>query len=203
MQRKHQLITAVVLLALLAAGCTPKTSQPADDPVAAIVAATVAAIPTHTPYPTPTPIVLSGLFCEYGFCVGHPTDVALYDVSAARDQLNPSTYGQGMLAAYRKDLFMLIVWQLNSGSTDPQFMLDLVMDDDLDSRSGSLDVDLLGDLTIFSVPITTAATPVLPFGRAAAWNCGERAFGWKVYTPQTDMAPGLLRESLERFTCGE
>jgi hypothetical protein len=50
-------------------------------------------------------------------------------------------------------------------------------------------------------PITTTATQVLPHGAAAAWTCGERVFGWKVYTPDETSAAGLFESALARFNC--
>jgi hypothetical protein len=41
----------------------------------------------------------------------------------------------------------------------------------------------------------------LPYGGAAAWTCGGRAFAWKAYTPQPDLAKNLLEEALGRFRC--
>src|SRR5512140_622080 len=62
------------------------------------------AVPPSTPYPTFTPIPLSGTYCEYQFCIGHPADMAFYDVSAAQNQASPSTYSRGILAAYNSNL---------------------------------------------------------------------------------------------------
>lgn len=195
----------LLLLLFALAACKPKTSSQ-QDVIAQAVAATLAAQPlntpqpTFTPYPTYTPQVidLRRTFCEYQFCIGHPAGLAFFDVNEAA---TPSSYEQGMLASYRPDLFILTIWQRANGSDDPQFMLDLVMDDELDNRGGNLDVNLIGDLTVFYVPVSTNASEVLPFGGAAAWICGERAFGWKVYTPQADMARGLLTEALAEFRC--
>ncbi len=194
-----------LLALILLAGCAPKpAATPAAAPISAIVAATVHALPsctpppTYTPYPTPTPFPLASLFCEYDFCIGHPADTPLFD---ARPAENPSGYNNGMLAAYRKDIFLLVLWQSSNGSDDPQFMLDLVMDDEADTRSGSMEIDLYGDLTVFSVPIETSASEILPVGRAAAWICGDRAFGWKVYAPQKEIASSALEEAVSRFSC--
>ncbi|MCF6278076.1 MAG: hypothetical protein L3J16_04915 [Anaerolineales bacterium] len=205
MQKKYFVLPSLLVLVLSA--CKPKTPL-IDESIANAVAATIAAqpvattAPTQTPYPTLTPQVLdlSRIFCEYQFCIGHPEGIALFDVRQAE---NPSSYGEGMLASYRPDLFILLIWQLNNGSADPQFMLELVMDDNLDMRGGTLDVSLLGDLTVFYVPISTNATEVLPYGGAAAWTCGDRAFGWKIYTPQADMAQSLFTEAMREFRCNE
>ena len=195
-----------LLLFLILSACSSKPATSPDSAISAAVAGTLAAQPqliiqpTYTPYPTFTPNApaLQGLFCEYQFCVGHPNDVALFD---ARPKENPSTYGEGMLASYRSDFFTLVVWQLNRGSDDPQFMLDLVLEEGLDTRRGTLDVNLLGDLTTFYTPIATTATEVLPAGGAGAWICGDRAFGWKVYTASEDIAYQLFKEATSKFRC--
>lgn len=205
--KKKTFIPVLILLLLLLNACRPKTSISTDSAIGAAVAGTLAALPqatiqpTYTPYPTITPHApaLQGLFCEYEFCIGHPASIALFD---GRPKENPSVYSEGMLAAYSPDLFTLIVWQLNHGSDDPQFMLDLVMQDGLGSRRGNLDVNLLGDLTFFYVPISTASE-VLLTGGAAAWNCGDRAFGWMVYAPTEEIAHNLFEEAMSKFRCNK
>lgn len=204
---QKNIVLLILLFTLLLGACKPKATS-TEDAIANSVAATVAAqsaatiAPTYTPYPTFTPQILdlSNIFCEYQFCIGHPEGIALFDVRQAE---NPSSYGEGMLAAYRPDLFILTIWQLNNGSTDPQFMIDLVMDDDLDMRGGNMDVDLLGDLTVFYIPISSNATDVLPFGGAAAWICGDRAFGWKAYSSNVEVARTLFKEAISHFACNQ
>ena len=201
MQKKSLLFPLLILLVLSA--CKPKQN---NTDIGVAVAGTLAALPqptiypTYTPYPTVTPHAppLEGLFCEYQFCIGHPRDIALFD---AREAENPSTYSEGMLASYRPDLFTLVVWQLNYGSDDPQFMLDLVMADGVDTRRGTLDVNLLGDLTTFYTALNATASDVLPAGGAGAWVCGDRAFGWKVYTSSEEIAQQLFKNAIEKFRC--
>ncbi len=187
--------------------CARRTPDPnilIDQAVAATVAAiprpTSASIPISTPYPSPTAFDLRGLFCEYQFCVGHPIDMAFFDVSAQQNTGAPSTYTQGILASYNANLFLQMIWQVAPGATDPQFMLDLILDE-TDTRVGNLEVKLIRNMNVVYTPLTTSATPVLPFGGAAAWTCGERAFAWKVYTPDEASAPGLFDSALARFTC--
>jgi hypothetical protein len=193
-----------LMLVLIVSACAPK-----NDPNAQImqsVAATVAAIPTSTPnpvptpHPSPTPFDLAGLFCEYQFCMGHPIDMAFFDVSAQNNPASPSTYSQGLLAAFNGNLFIQLIWQIAPGTADPQFMLDLILDD-VDTRVGNLDVKLVRDMNVIFSPITSTASPLLPHGGAAAWICGERAFAWKVYTPQAENAQPLFEDALARFTC--
>ncbi len=197
-----------VLLTLLAltSACGPKTPDPQEQ-IRIAVQQTVAARPTYTPYPlqpTQTPAGLAGLFCEYQFCIGHPADMAFFDASAQRNPLAPSTASQGMLATYNANnlsLFIQLIWQAAPGATDPQFMLDLIMEDNVDTRSGDLDPLLVRDLNVLYVPIATSATPLLPYGGAAAWTCGGRAFAWKAYAPQPDLAKSLLMDALGKFRC--
>jgi len=204
MKKKHTSITLIVFLLLLGA-CKPKNQTSPEYAIAIAVDKTLAAQPkpiiqaTYTPYPTYTPSVpeLEGLFCEYQFCIGHPADIALFD---AREAENPSFYNEGELAAYSLDFFSLVVWQLNHGSEDPQYMLDLVMKDGLGSRLGNLDVNLLGDLTFFYVPISTASN-VLQEGGAAAWICGDRAFAWMAYASSEESAYALFEETIRKFRC--
>ncbi|OQY32053.1 MAG: hypothetical protein B6243_07760 [Anaerolineaceae bacterium 4572_5.2] len=209
--KKKLSILALASLLLILNACKP--SPPSTSPenaIAAAVAGTLAAQPvptiqpTYIPYPTYTPYSpdLHGLFCEYAFCIGHPADIALFN---ATDADNPNTYSNGMLAAYRlPDFFNIIIWQLNHGSDDPQFMLDLVMGfGGQDSHRGNLDVSLIGNLTTFYAPLTVSANKTLPSGGVAAWVCGDRAFGWMVYTPTEEIAYILFQEAMSKFTCAE
>lgn len=196
----------IILLLVILSACAPK-----EDPALQInqsVAATIAALPADpptsviisTPYPTPTPFDLKGLFCEYQFCVGHPVDVAFFDLSAQNNTASPSTYSQGLIAAFNGNLFIQMIWQLAPGTADPQFMLDLILDD-VDTRVGDLNVSLIRDMNVIYAPITTTTTPVLPFGAVGAWICSDRAFAWKVYSPQAENTQTLFDNAIERFRC--
>ena len=171
------------------------------------IATTLAAMPTSTsppvpsPFPTPTLFDLAGVFCEYQFCIGHPVDMAFYDVSAQQNLGTPSGYAQGLIAAFNATLFIQMVWQLAPGAADPQFMLDLILDDGLDTRVGTLEVKLIRDMNVVYTPITNTTTPLLPFGGATAWICGDRAFAWKVYTPDEQSPPTVFENSFNRFVC--
>ncbi len=206
MRKTTLFILTLFLLSLNA--CKPKTLPMSGNEIGVAVAGTLAALPqptlqpTYTPYPTVTPHAppLEGLFCEYQFCIGHPPDIAFFDAQKAE---NPSAYSAGMLASYRPDLFALVIWQLNYGTDDPQFMLELTMQEGIDERSGNLDVNLLGDLTTFYSTIKTSASEKLPTGGVAAWVCGDRAFGWKVYTPTEEIAQQLFQDAISKFRCAE
>lgn len=127
--------------------------------------------------------------------------MAFYDVSAQQNAGTPSTYSQGILAAYNANLFIQVMWQIAPGASDPQFLLDLIVEPDVDARVGTPEIKLVRDMNVVYTPITSTATPVLPFGAAAAWTCGDRVFAWKAYTPDAASAPGLFEEALRRFNC--
>jgi hypothetical protein len=205
MTKNLRIFLTLGLLPFIWAACAPKT-DPAKQ-INQAVAATVAAIPTYTPYPqptpfpSPTPMTLAGLFCEYQFCIGHPPDVAFFDVSAQQNPASPSSYGQGLMAAFNANLFIEILWQYAPGTADPKFLLDVIMEDEVDTRVGNMDVKLIRDMNVLYTPITSTASGVLPFGGAGAWTCGERVFAWKAYTPQDGQAVTLFDEAIRRFRC--
>ncbi len=199
----------IVILSILSSCSFPSKTTTPTLPVEDAVATTLASLITNTPVavptsiPTSTPFDLKGLFCEYQFCIGHPLDMAFYDVSAQQNAGSPSTYSQGILAAYNANLFIQVMWQIAPGAADPQFLLDLIVDPKTDARTGSPEVKLIRDMNVIYTPITTTATSVLPFGGAAAWTCGDRVFAWKVYTPDETSASGLFDEALKRFNCNK
>lgn len=198
-------IKLILSAALIVTACAPKPDP--DIQIQVAVASTLSAIPTNTsppvptPYPSPTQFDLRGLFCEYQFCIGHPIDMAFYDVSAQQNPAAPSSYSQGLLAAFNGNLFIQMMWQLAPGAADPQFLLDLILEDGIDTRIGTLDVKLIREMNVLYTPITSTATSLLPYGGAAAWTCGDRVFAWKVYAPDETSAPGLFDAALSRFVC--
>lgn len=198
-------IKFIFLAAFIVTACAPKPDP--DIQIQVAVASTLAAIPTNTsqpistPYPTPTPFDLRGLYCEYQFCIGHPIDMAFYDVSAQQNPAAPSSYSQGILAAFNGSLFIQMIWQLAPGAADPQFLLDLILEEGLDTRVGTLDVKLIRDMNVIYTPVTSSATALLPYGSAAAWTCGDRVFAWKAYAPDESSAPALFDSAFARFVC--
>ena len=196
-----------ILLFILTA-CGRRTQDPnilIDQSVAATLAAmprpTSAPLPIPTIYPTPTAFDLRGLFCEYQFCVGHPYDMSFFDVSAQQNAGSPSTYAQGLLASYNANLLIQMIWQISPGTADPQFLLELILEDGIDTRVGNPEIKQMRDMNVIYTSITSTATPILPFGGAAAWTCGERVFAWKVYTPDEASPPGLFESAFARFNC--
>jgi hypothetical protein len=209
MKKSAPLSLTYSLLLLLAAACAPKATPDPNVQIQRAVAATLAAIPTPTPippatpYPSPTPFSLAGLFCEYQFCIGHPVEMAFFDVSAQQNPAAPSAYNQGLLAAFNANLFIQVMWQIAPGVADPKFLLDTIMDPQVDTHAGDLDVFLVRSMNVMYTQITSTATPLLPFGGAGAWTCGDRVFAWKAYTPQAETARPLFDEALARFMCGQ
>ena len=205
----NRILLILGLFLLLSAGCSRNTTPDPDEQIRISVASTLAAIPTatpipqSTPYPSPTPFNLAGLFCEYQFCIGHPIDLSFFDVSAQQNPGAPSSYSQGLLAAFNANIFIQVMWQIAPGTSDPKFLLDTILDKEIDTRNGNMDVMLIRDMNVMYTTITSSATTVLPFGGASAWTCGERVFAWKVYTPQAETARPLFEEALARFTCGQ
>ena len=197
------------LLLFIVTACGRRTQDPnilIDQAVAATLAAmprsTSVSIPISTPFPSPTPFSLNGLFCEYQFCIGHPDDMAFYDVSAVKsNQGTPSNYQTGIIAAYSGGLVLQMIWQFSPGTADPSFLLNLILEDGLDTPVGTQEVKLIRDMNVVYTSLTTTATPVLPFGGAAAWTCGDRVFAWKVYTADEASPPGLFESALARFNC--
>jgi hypothetical protein len=195
-------------LALLTSACTAQGTPEATTQIRESVAQTLAAIPTSTPppqptpYPSPTPFVLDGLFCEYGFCIGHPPGMAFYDHLASQDPQSPSRGDNGFLVAYQvPSLVIHLIWLQAPGTADPQFLLDTILDDQTDSRAGELQVKLVRGMNVIYTPIATTVSPQVPFGGAAAWPCGERVFAWKAYTQNAEAASPLFEEALARFRC--
>jgi hypothetical protein len=205
----NRILLTFSLFLFLSTSCSRNTTPDPNEQIRLAVASTLAAMPTvapipqSTPYPLPTPFNLSGLFCEYQFCIGHPIDMAFFDVSAQQNPAAPSSYGQGLIAAFNGNLFIQVIWQLSPGAADPEFLLNLIVKPETDVRQGNLDVKLIRNMNVMYTSITSTATAVLPFGGAAAWTCGDRVFAWKIYTPQAETASPLFEEALSRFTCGQ
>jgi hypothetical protein len=200
------------LVLFLLTSCAPKKIIPTVDPSLQInqaVAATLAAIPTATPpilptpLPTPTAFNLTGVYCEYQFCIGHPASMAFYDHLATLDVRTPSAYSNGFLASYQiPNLLINLIWLQAPGTSDPKFLLDTILDDQADTPTRSLEVKLVHNMNVVYTPITTNINE-FPFGSAGAWTCGDRVFAWKVYTPQSETTAPLFEEALAKFTCGQ
>ena len=212
MKKRPLFFAPLILILLLFASCTTKKSPSSSDiqiQINQAVASTLSAIPNPTqgvlptPYPTATSVNLAGLYCEYQFCIGHPSNVAFYDHLAALDVGSPSTYGNGFIYAYQiPSVVISLIWLHAPGTTDPNFLLETILDDQADLSTGSLEVKLIHNMNVVYTPITTSISEV-PFGSSGAWVCGDRVFAWKSYTQQADIAASLFAEAMSRFTCGQ
>lgn len=198
------LLVVLGLALLVACGDQERASEEAR--IRAAVVATLDSIPSQTPQPSPTiaipptTVPLDGLFCEYGFCIGHPAEVHFVDASTIRNPATPSTRAYGILFAFNSNLFIQVVWTSAGPSFDSTTTLRYILEEN-DQLTGSQDVILYRDLNVFYQPLGPTAADLLPYGGAAAWRCGNRDFAWKAYTPNDGMARALLEESLSRFRC--
>ena len=206
---KNPLILVVMGLLITSCSFPSRATSTPSIPIDDAIATTIASIATRTPGPIPTmlptatPVDLKGLFCEYQFCIGHPQDMAFYDVNAQQNIGSPNTYSAGILASYNTNLFLQVMWQISPGAADPTFLLNLILDPQTDARTGNQEVKLIRNMNVIYTPITSTASPSLPFGGAAAWTCGDRVFAWKAYTPDETSASGLFEEALIRFDCNQ
>jgi hypothetical protein len=204
-----QYIVIITFMGILLPSCsfpgraTVTPIIPIDDAVATTLASIATRPPLPTIIPTATPFDLKGLFCEYQFCIGHPQDMAFYDVNAQQNIGSPSTYSAGILASYNANLFLQVMWQISPGAADPSFLLNLILDAQTDAAAGTQEVKLIRNMNVIYTPITSTASPSLPHGGAAAWTCGDRVFAWKAYTPDEASAAGLFEEALTRFNCNQ
>ena len=205
--KKTPLLSRLLAVSVLVAACSLKPTPDPNLQIQVAVASTIAALPsvapaaTSRPLPTSTPFSLDGLFCEYQFCVGHPPEMAFFDVSAQQNPTAPSTYAQGLMITYNASLVIQLIWQHAPGATDPIFLMDLILEDGLDTPTGTYGLRLINNMNVLSSPITTTVPPLLPFGGVAGWICGDRAFAWKVYAPQAESFEPLLAEALGKFRC--
>jgi hypothetical protein len=211
MSKQHFWVIGAAILALgllTIGGLASCAGQEAGEQarIEAAVAATVANIPTQTPYPSPTisipptPVSLDGTFCEYGFCIGHPAEIYLTDAAILRNPAAPSAQTYGILYGFSGSLFMQVVWKTSGPGFDYGEMQKLILEEK-DSLSGGLDVQLVGNWNVYYQDLNPTTSDLLPYGGVAAWQCGGRDFAWKAYTRQDGIAPGLLKQSLERFRC--
>ncbi len=207
MKNKTPLFLTLSLILLLLTFCAPKADPSIQ--IQQAVAATIAAIPSSTsaplptPYPSPTPIKLTGLFCEYEFCIGHPAYTNFFDKIALENPEYPSTYQKGNITALSREPLQLIlmIWLHAPGTTDPQFLMDTLLADATDLQTGTLDAQLIHDMNVISAPINTTVSPDITSGRIAGWVCGDRVFAWKIYAKDSATAEAIFKESINRFAC--
>lgn len=204
----RKLIFLLMLIPALLAACGPDLTPAAPQPdvVATSVAAALTAIPpaaAATPYPTYTPyptLDLSGLFCEYEFCLGHPANFPLFDLEVVNDYTtNRSDYSQGNLIGFNDQLYIFFVWNQFSGQFDPNLALTFVLGEDL--PGGTIISEDMNGRVVTYLALESTPSEMVPFGLAAVWQCGDRWFGWKTYSLNDGQALDLLWEAASRFTC--
>lgn len=197
-------LTLPLLSALLFGGCRAKQQPDLAQEIANAVVGTLSAIPTPTLAPTitphPTP-ALSGLFCEYQFCIGHPADVPLFDAKRETNAAEFSTYGGGRLAGYRDDLFIIVAWVTSSGPWDPGGTMKVLQDEFGSPANGDYRIDLLGDLNVSFQPVAPPANSVFTGGLSANWRCADRDFVWMAFSTHEGAPATLLTEALAKFRC--
>ena len=206
---KKKLISLILLITLtlfLLVSCGANQEAQEQVRIQTAVAATLAKLPSQTPYATqqliiqPTRLALDGLFCEYGFCIGHPADLYLVDASILRNAATPSTHAYGILFAFNPSLFMQLTWTISGPSYDYSASQRIILEE-TDQLTGNMDVILYRNLNVYYQPIGPTASDILPHGAVAVWQCGGRDFSWKVYATQDGIAQGMLQQSLDRFYC--
>ena len=200
-------LATILLASLLLGSCRPKPQAQPDLSalINSAVAATVAALPQPTavtlPTAPPTDDGLSGLFCEYEFCIGHPTDVPLFDAKRENNAAEFSGRGAGRLAGYRQDLFTIVGWVGSAGAWDPSGMMKVVQDEFGVTATGDYKIDLIQRLNVAYQPVTAPANSVFTGGLSAAWRCGDRDFIWMTFTTAENQATALLSDALAKFRC--
>jgi len=193
-----------LLSALMLSGCRPKQQPDLAKEITNAVVGTLSAMPTPTVLPPLTPFPtqsLSGLFCEYEFCVGHPSDLPLFDAKRDTNAAEISAYGAGRVAGYREDLFVVLAWVSSTGPWDPGGMMKVLQDEFGAPANGDYKIDLLGDLNVGYQPVAPPSSSIFTSGLSAAWRCGDRDFAWMAFATKDGEAPTLLTDALAKFRC--
>ena len=194
-----------IIIGLVLSACSATPTPDPDLMVRQAVKATLAAIPrattipTMTPAPTSTPVSISDLFCEYNFCIGHPKDIYLIDQGSTRQPPVTSTYANGTIFGYSSSFFIQVNWKTSDATYNPQSSMHSILTGG-ESFQGVPDKMTVGNISVSTQPISTV-TALLPFGLVATWQCGDRDFVWKIYSPEDGMANDLLKQSMGQFKC--
>jgi len=201
---QNSTLTITLLFALLLYGCRPKQQPDLAQEITNAVVGTLSAIPTPTLAPTPTPYTtqaLSGLFCEYEFCIGHPARVPLFDAKRDANPAEFSAYGGGRIAGYRDDMFVILAWVASSGPWDPGGMMEVLQAEFATRANGDYRIDLLGDLNVAFQPVAAPPASVFTGGLSATWRCADRDFVWMAFSTHDGAPATLLTEALAKFRC--
>lgn len=197
-------LTLPLLSALVLVGCRQKQQPDLAQDITDAVVGTLSALPSPTVVPTPAPLptqTLSGLFCEYEFCIGHPNDLPLFDAKRDNNAAEFSAYGAGRVAGYRENLFIIVAWVSSTGPWDPGGMMKVLQDEFGAPANGEYKIDLLGDLNVGYQPVEPPASSIFTSGLSATWRCGDRDFAWMAFATKDGEAPTLLTDALAKFRC--
>lgn len=153
--------------------------------------------PTYTPYPEPEPQLpdLTNLFCEYEFCIGHPTEAHLTDIQAPEEW---NTYRNGVVMGVSATGILAVEWHIR---TRTEWNLENEIDEMIDKDTPLADVteEMMGQYSVAYRPFQTTDK----YGVAGAWYCGERGFKAMVLVDDEDEGLDMLRQAMEAFTCAE
>ena len=176
---------------------TTQTAQPSATPYP-----TLTPLPSATPYPTstsfPTPD-LANLFCEYGFCIGHPADAYLVDVDAPEDW---STFSEGSVFGIEGDTVIGVFWETKTEEAwdIESEVLDLIDEDE--EIQGELVQETIGNIFV-AYAIFHSQDPSVnrPYRLGASWHCGNRGFVLIFLSNRDDVVFDFMQSSLEKFSC--
>jgi hypothetical protein len=195
----------VFLLGINLAGCRPKQQNLSEEINIALIGTLAARPPPPFPpfpplYPPPD---ITGLFCEYSFCTGHPTDLPLFDITSEKNPSQHSSYGSGKIAGFRDNLFIMLAWVQSTGTWDPQGLMKVLSNEFGDLQPGELKIDLIGGLNVAQEPVKGPENSIFSSGTLATWRCGDRDFVWLAFSVKDGEGPQLLAEALTKFKCVE
>jgi hypothetical protein len=198
-------ITAL-LLGIFLIGCAPKSQDLSQEInvgiIGTLAARPISATPTLQPFPTPFPTPeISGLFCEYSFCVGHPTDLPFFDIISEKNPAQHSSYGSGKVAGFRDNLFIIFAWVQSTGTWDAQGLMKVMSEEFGDLQPGEMKIDLIGDLNVAQQPVKGPASSIFTSGTLASWRCADRDFVWLAFSVTDGETPLLLADALRKFKC--
>jgi hypothetical protein len=197
---------AAFVLGTILAGCAPKSQDLSEEInvgiIGTLAARPIAATPTLQPFPTPYPTLdITGLFCEYSFCVGHPTDLPLFDIISEKNPAQHSSYGSGKIAGFRDNLFIMFAWVQSTGAWDPQGMMKVLSEEFGDLQPGEVKIDLIGDLNVAQQTVKGPANSIFTSGTLASWRCADRDFVWLAFSVSEGESQLLLADALKKYSC--
>lgn len=187
------ILFGVLAVMLAACGGAPK-AQPAP---------TYTPYPTYTPFPEQKPVItdIDDLYCDFGFCIGHPTGAYLTDVDAPDEW---SEYESGVLIGVNTTgSWMGMDWE-KVGKSEWQLeeqALDVA--NNLGEAQGDARIETVGNFDVALVSSFDSEDEDLPYGSNAAWHCGDRGFRASVFAKSESLPEVLLLEAIARFTCGK